>query len=234
MASRTRRRPPVVWLPNTDVVSISAGKIFTIFEHNFTPGAPLGTDITNAVPVVIDNPPDPAQITTTLADVEDSGYRLRRIVGRVWVALQQQTGGASSVIVTVGFIILGVDSGGVFTRPTAQLVPGDIINAADPWIWRRSWLLANPNGTAVGGTSIFGDVAPLGNIGVLSNSEGCIVDQKTARIVGPEQRLFMVASSTILENDDQDNGSTDLAFSTDLRVLASMRTTVGNRRNAAR
>lgn len=106
--------------------------------------------------------------------------------------------------------------------------PGAIQNSGDPWIWRRSWLMAN-NGA--GGTN-FGDI-PAQNFGAQYPGplEGPHVDQKTARIVGPEDRLFLNIGVVHMFTTDVD---TSVLVVTDLRVLASMRTSIGNRRNATR
>lgn len=63
--------------------------------------------------------------------------------------------------------------------------------------------------------------------------EGPHVDAKTARIVGPDQRLFLVVTNTI-QGGSAAGGVSSCEVITDLRVLASMRSSQGNRRNASR
>lgn len=75
----------------------------------------------------------------------------------------------------------------------------------------------------------YGSVSNLG----LSVREGTFVDQKTARIVGPDERLFMNVQVTTLNG----SGGVDLTgiqLYWNLRFVASLKTNLGNRRNASR
>lgn len=233
MARRTKR-PKVVWLPNTNAFSIDAAttntSVYGTVQHDLT-AQNAGEFIISTQSVVIDGDGlDPLGADTTLADVESSSYRLRRIVGKVWCGyLQEAANTPPSVICTAGFIILRTDNSGVPIGLQGNYYPGDIRQSMDPWIWRRSWLLSNTLATnvnffqsALGCNTINGSV-----------SDGPHVDQKTARIVGPEERLFLVLSTTAaVPGGDQAAGN--IRYFWDLRVLASMRSNAGNRRNASR
>lgn len=240
---RRRNKPKVVWLPCTNVNSLDEGfgpntTTQVVSTTIFTGGA--GSSTTLEMPVVQDgNQSDPLDPVASLSDIENSGYRLRRIVGKVYVFIGQAgTPTASLFAVTAGFIIrrtaenanTGANTG--FSQANSlnpqSIDPQRIGNSMDPWIWRRTWMLGN-NGAA--GTT-FAD-APGTNFGAQYPGplEGPHVDQKTARIVGQEERLFLdVSAMNVFGNDTQ----TSLVVITDLRVLASMRTSVGNRRNASR
>lgn len=250
-----RRKPKVVWLPPSNANSNGDGTT----GWSFASSAPFGASTIGSigsieVPIVQDGiQSDPLGATSSLADIELSGYRLRRIVGKlyVFVAVPQVSGGHAPTGlfgVSAGFIIRRVDpgSGGSLAAAVPQtnfeeINPSHIRNASDPWIWRRDWILndgvdfdtaissppANGDIAAVSGssTSNFGKNYPGGNL------EGPHVDQKTARIVGPEERLFLDVSAEALF-PGFDNQVIIAIYN--FRVLASMRSNVGNRRNASR
>lgn len=244
-----RRKAKVVWLPTTNAFSADqGGALANTTTWQLTTQSLFGT-ITGdheafEIPVTLDgSQSDPLNPTSSLADIENSGYRLRRIVGKVYILIAQTTNDATTAVygVTAGFMVRRTGQGGIASLASlapavagevgAELNPGLIDNSMDPWIWRRSWLLAD-NGT--NSTNPF-DVTqlPANNYGAQYPGplEGPHVDQKTARIVGPEERLFLdVGVTTILPS----NNITSLVLITDLRVLASMRTNIGNRRNASR
>lgn len=239
---RRRSKPRVVWLPIVNTNSIDAANRSTIQNFGLliptvTPGVTASTE----EPVIMDGiQSGPLQATSSLADVENSGYRLRRIVGDIWVECfdsEEQTTNAA-VVVTAGLIIRRVSSetgtslaelGGA-----AFISCDDIENGMDPWIWRRSWLLGW-NGVTTGATQLdtrHFNRPPESNVrGSLYN--GSHVDQKTARIVGPEERLMLDLTATVHRQGPADSEEL-VVCTTNLRVLASMRTSSGNRRNASR
>lgn len=240
MASRTRRRSPkVVWLPQTDANSIGALKITTWNEVVLDLAGAKGNFVTGFSPIVIDEPADPFDLHTTLADVEESGYRLRRIVGKIFATTKSQaTQGPIVTSLTAGFCIMRVDPGnpGAPIQATAnlnQMNPELIDNTDNPWIWRRSWFLRN-------GLATSGDINqwaswPSNNVSPGGSSfDGPHIDQKTARIVGKDERLFLILGQTVIEpgTDDQVAANTNVYW--DLRILASIRNNTGNRRNASR
>lgn len=233
---RRRTRPKVVWLPQTNANSLGANATTVYQKFALQLGGDIGDFTVGEIPLVIDDTHDPLAAATTLADVEDSGYRLRRIVGKIWVNQHQSAGDTPGIrIVTAGIIVRRTDvtTGASLASldTTGQLQsPGEIQNTADPWVWRRSWLLANNLATIA---ALNGETYPDSNQ-FFSAVDGPHVDQKTARIIGPEERLFLNVSSTIVTAgmDLQTQDVCDIV--TDLRVLGSMRTTVGNRRNASR
>lgn len=247
---RRSRKPRVVWLPTTNTFSTDTANR-QVWQTNSvqldnTSGNP---GLCVEMPVVIDGiGSDPLDPTSTLSDIENSGYRLRRIVGKVYCFLSQTnstTGGEDIYGVTAGFIIRRTDTAGNSlaaqgVNSNINIGPDDIDNSMDPWIWRRSWLLSN-GANSVSSTGLKGDEqsgflnsGPHTNYGKNAGNlqEGPFVDQKTARVVGPEERLFLdVMGSPLFINEGT---PCFLVVVTNLRVLASMRTSVGNRRNASR
>lgn len=240
MARRTRG-PKVAWLPNTNASSIDSNttneSVYSIVQHDI--GGDIGAHVNSQHGVVIDGEGlDPLAAGVTLADVEESGYRLRRIVGKLWCCYRQVALDTPvSVICTAGFIVLRVDpqTGLPAGASTEFYYAGSIRQTADPWIWRRSWILTNTLATqAAPRTWTSARIPSASNLQLGGVLDGPHIDQKTARLVGPEERLFLVLNTTVLEDgfDEQITGAVQWVW--DLRVLGSMRSTMGNRRNASR
>lgn len=248
---RRRTKPRVVWLPQTNANSIGDGS--QVYQGIVqAPSGPTGNHAITEIPLVADVQleADSAAVIS-LSDIESSGYQLRRIVGKVWVVCSQsalEVDAPASCIVTAGIMVRRADSttgkslGDLASLTEVQIDPSTIDNTGDPWVWRRSWLLGNntvlTNATVDPITNAFIELnsLPESNMEYGSVSDGPHIDQKTARIVGPEERLFMTFSTTIL-NEAANPGLNEVinvGIFTDLRVLGSLRTNAGNRRNANR
>lgn len=249
-----RKKPRVVWLPPTNAFSTSTDltggwSLASVVLAPTASGDPPGLI---EVPIVQDGvQSDPLGATSSLADIESSGYRLRRIVGKLYCFIGQSETAVTEQIwgVTAGFIIRRTDpaTGGSLAAAASVassfdlIDPANIRNAGDPWIWQRSWLLSNYLVDATVGNPVFSNELSLwehagggANYGRLypgGNSEGPHVDQKTARIVGPEERLFLNVSATPIITGAT---TSSLVIIYQFRVLASMRTNIGNRGNASR
>lgn len=235
---RRRSRPRVVWLPPTNANSIdnvSAVSGVQAFRVDVTPFPGVAT---GEIPVVIDGDLQDPLGASSLSDVENSGYRLRRVVGKIWVRMDQSD--ESSIefcIVTAALIVrrIETDTGASLAQLTLQeelIEVTNVRNYGDPWIWRRSWLIGNNSSP---GLTPLTPTFPMTNE-FMSALEGPHVDQKTARIIGPEERLFL--DVTVRSNSPGDPNPEQIPASvlviSDLRVLASMRPSTGNRRNASR
>jgi len=231
-----RKSPRVVWLPPTDTNSPTENPELGIqtFSLDISMSAP---SVSGEVPLTIDSQDDPLDPNTSLADIESTGYRLRRIVGKIWVIgdNDDEESGINIIVITAGIIVRRSDpvTGISFAETIAQdslLNPLKIPNFGDPWIWRRSWIL---RGQA---DSQFATQLPTSNTGeeVGSALDGPHVDQKTARIVGPEERVFLTVSANVVNGSGQGEINNQTRIVSELRLLASMRTSSGNRRNASR
>lgn len=234
---RRRTKPRVVWLPATNNNSVSPDSRSGIGTFILSTGVDASNRNQAEVPILIDG--NPSVLTAaTLDDVENNGYRLRRIVGKIFCFQQQVAGNnPAAVIVTAGLIVRRVSPTTGFSLAFLdgtgkQIDTQDLDNWGDPWIWRRSWVLANALSTD-GGDSTIADVGPFSNMEYGSVADGPHVDAKTARIVGPEERLFLDVTVGVLEGLTA-GGVNDVKVVFDLRCLASMRTGAGNRRNASR
>lgn len=242
---RKRRKPRVVWLPNDPFFSVDAAGLAhsTLMSAQDTVSGALGDTNTIVAPVVRDTTINPLTPGSTLADINSSGYRLRRIVGKFWCYFtntnnQDTPGFPEEVIVTAGFIILRVDDAGLPLNQAniASYSTQIIENNEAPWIWRRSWLLKDGPANVEVNAGVPFLVQPVGpgGVGALGgNADGPHIDQKTARIVGQDERLMLVVTSTNMRSGDQQLAR-GISYNWEVRVLASMRTTSGNRRNASR
>jgi len=230
---RRRTKPKVAWFPkdtrftiqDTNVIALQLGVAATGV------GVPVTTGV---VSVVLDQTPDPTIATTTLSDMEGGGYRLRRIVGKCFVQCEQnaESLGPILILVACAFIVLRTDRNTEDPLST-DITSYDLFNVQNddhPWIWRREWILQNGEAS----TAVTADW-PHTSAEYGSVADGSHIDQKTARVIGPDERLFFVASAMPLvpgPGGAQDETNVDIRLTP--RILGSMRTTLGNRRNASR
>lgn len=257
---RRRRKPRVVWLPldlnnrlgqapSSATLGSQSGTLIAVLTAN-----PLGAiSTTQEFPIVKDfsgptNVPGVADPEATLSDIENSGYRLRRIVGKIGLSVLQGAalvaGDASIFHVSAGFIIRRLaenfSPGGQSTALIAS-TPGtqdnidvaNLNNTMDPWIWRRSWDLADVSASAIALDPNVVAFSPSNYNYGAGIFDGPHVDAKTARIVGPEERLYLDITVEGINGSAQGAPGAILVLA-DLRVLGSVRTSVGNRRNASR
>lgn len=266
MARRFRRRKPrVVWLNNegglqsTGGLDASGQNSFLTFGVDNADVSPLNVPDATAVvdiPLVLDNDSkefaEAGSLATwqdqTLADAQSLGYRLRRIVGSLWAFAAPSTDQAitpSLLMCGAGLIIRRVasDTG----APALVLQERDVLglgNIRDPWIWRRTWIinpvLSDPAGasspSADDGLSDFRTGFNETNAFFTGPNGTPTVDQKTARNIGPEERLFLSVSWRALgfAPNTGDTVKINWRMVFDYRVLASIRTNAGNKRNATR
>lgn len=246
MAFRRRRKPRVVWLPpaadnridptNPSISPLASGSGQLILDGTMS----YGQTTTGFSPLVSDSSAAAFQQgglpVETLADIYSSGYRLRRIVGKIFCELAQPgvaVGDLPTVLITAGIIVLRVDPGGQpLQAATPQAYDPQAINQwADPYVWRRTWKLG-----------VFSEEIALGNATWPENNYQCgsvmdgpHVDAKTARVLGREERLFLVVSALCTASPSGGGaGHFQAVITWDLRFVGSMRTQQGNRRNASR
>jgi len=243
MAKRFSRRPKVVWLPSDLEDTVGGDPVTTAEEPSqklialqlggfVAPVAP----VVITTPIVLDKPVGAiAAQGETLSDFEGSAYRLRRVVGKCFIQTPDEAadpGQPSQFFVAAGLIVLRVDEAGLPLKGAtdAQYSTVSLENVRDPWIWRRSWSLQIQQ--ANDGTVPVDRPFPASNARYGSVLDGPHLDAKTARVISDEERLFFVLSGFALNGDPQ--LQTTLLCLLDLRVLASMRSQSGNRRNASR
>lgn len=258
---RRRTKPRVAWLP---VLGTSAGiegvdplyggESSLVGDTNEIQwdAQPVTFDQAASAEVVQQNTGLTGLYPRTLADlVSGNAYRLRRLVGKCNVFVASATGATAQneripfVEVGAGFIVCKTDDDGNPTTDFNFVNPLQQDSAEDPWIWHRRWLLgttpgyevwADPRGaTSIGAYSASGQ-QPSTNAGFGSAVDGPHIDQKTARVISPSERLFFVWA--LKGWDPYALATTEAAVSVQVfwhvRVVGSLRRMGGNRRNASR
>jgi len=182
----------------------------------------------------------------TLRDlVSGSAYRLRRIVGKHFAAWYNNSGDSiaarpDAVDLAAGFIVVKTDDSGNPYTDFEEVHPLSQDSADDPWIWRRRWLLSTLRaGDSPGGVigKVWGSAFPWATTDYHSVADGPHIDQKTARVVGRQERLFFVQAARVISATQSGSFANPGGLFTmlDYRLLGSlMSTTTGNRRNASR
>lgn len=174
----------------------------------------------------------------TLADTQQRAYRIRRVVGKIHAAMAPQVEGndpPAAAILGAGLIVLAVNEDDAPMNPDdAAYNPLLRENITDPWIWRRTWIL----GTDGNSTQLDEAVAaftqfPRSNQWDTGAFGGSCMDAKTNRIVGPEERLFLVLASHRLPLHADSLTDGIIAGFFDYRLLGSLFTAT-NRGNASR
>lgn len=247
-----KRKVKVVWLPQDlenrlgqAPLVASSGTTSSTILHFFT-GNPLGDSATTEeIPLVHDftgpigTGAGLGDAELSLADIASSGYRLRRIVGKLSFAAQQIAAADSTTAtifhLTAGIIVRRINRSGQSEASVSGGAQQEDINVAsldntmDPWIWRRSWNIANQLGVDPNQLSYPESNDKYGG-GVM---DGPHVDAKTARIIGPEERLFLDVTVEGINGASQGPPGAIIMIG-DIRCLGSLRSNVGNRRNASR
>jgi len=247
MAFRRRRRRAGMWLPvlGHNLVEDPAELFECSFERNLTVG-PLATDITTEeVGVTFDFPGNAfAGSTPSLADFTQSGYSLRRIVGKV--SLSHSTFGfnetpalarPNAVRVVCYWIIRRVDELGNSLAGANELAGNLRENIQDPYIWRSTWNLGlGFLGSAPSTQGPAEAVAnfPGNNCFDGGQKNGPFFDAKTRRTVKDEERLFFGVTTKAMPLDVDYGIASELYCHVDFRIFAFPLSTSGNRRNASR
>lgn len=248
MARRfARRKPRVLWLP------VLGNDLSTEPEVTFpVPGAAGslvvegdGSISSTYIPVTFDRPVSAARAqdndspfdnpTQTLHDVaQGNAYRLRRIVGKCFITQAPDASTSAPCLdVAAGFIVKRVNDSGV------PLFPGTPLSqdaAEDPWIWRRRWMLGLSRvlGAWTGLIDQTFQAYPSTTAGYGSVADGPHIDQKTARLISNDEQLFFYVAARVAGNSIPYTTGSLLLFDLDIRLLASLRSQISNRRNASR
>lgn len=230
-----RRKPAVAWLPH--VTHNEQAQQVGWWSSSITVAAAANTITTSIFSLVPDYPAEAVRATgalPSLADFEESGYRLRRIVGKCFAsALQTVTSGADSrpenILVGAGFMVLRVEesTGAPLVATANHYSPLDNDATRDPWIWRRTWMLENSFSNQSSDTDWPRSTPEYGSV-----YDGPHIDAKTARRISAEERLFFIVSTVNVGDTATIAGSVFVVL--DYRVLASPLKVMGNRRNASR
>lgn len=244
---RKRRRARYTWFPvtgsiNDDASDPELGKFLPIFlTLSGAPTIPTGTlemGMPAIIPLTFDNPDseiDPSTLTDspTLGQLlAGRDYVIKRIVGSIQVAYNTpQTDVARSVVVGAGIFVARASAGspgqpiGTAGGTAAEL--SDLYgvlhrdNAESPWIWRRTWILGNPNSTN-GSSNPFVN-SPFTNQFYGDVRSGPHIDSKVSRRITREDRLWLTyqVANTVHATDPAQTTSVDTMA--DLRILGALR-----------
>lgn len=264
MRRRFRRKRSGVWMPvygqsaagnTTDLVAGSTG--------NFAVDSNGGITY-DAVPVTFDYTESAYQNqvgnqTQTLHDiVSGQEWRLRRIVGKCFAGAYLRRsedgivdpGTPPSVEVAAGYIVLRTDEEGDPVTDFAETNPLVQESAEDPWIWRRKWIFAvqgnqyivRPSGTPGYDQLLVSSIPqmPTNNTAIVAGgvSDGPHIDQKTARVIHRQERLFFMVAARVLSIGIAiswtNNTPVQVWYNVDHRFFGSLQFNRGNRRNASR
>lgn len=255
---RRRRKRKVQWLPEPGTQLVQNGvAALDVFDNpaalEFVAVTQPGIPTTFAAPLVTDQPVSETFAGSTVAVLQNTGlnqtnsfgYKLIRIVGDIFIACSlndTQAANPPGVLVQAGIIVRRVDprDGSPLATAEAQDV-GAIGNVPDPWVWQRNWVLQARDRQTVVGRRVLSAITrfPQSNI-EYGTKHHIAIDQKTARRIGPEERLFfnLTAWQLPLNQTDVENVATDdvlnLYVVLPYRVLGTVYTNAGNRRNASR
>lgn len=183
------------------------------FEFEFATSA---TDpVTLSFGMVQDNPTSTTEQGAALSVIDkfalnqsqQLNWRLRRIVGKLFISAGfttpdiQNNPPPDAIIVSAGIIVRRVDQDGNPLAVSEQEDVNTLLNNTDPWIWRRDWILGQTGFDNDGQTTV--NTAgrrnfPPTNAGYGSVKDGPHIDQKTNRVIGQEERLFLNLTAQIL------------------------------------
>lgn len=239
---RKRRGRRFTWFPTfgTDYnvqnqPAVTTTEVFPIIEIGGVTGE-VSNPIT--VPLLQDRdiePDDPGSQITLRDRVEGKDYLLKRIVGKVWGGLSQDTNDAETVVVERVLLAAGIgvlpvnDEFGTPALEERDINPLFADNSVSPWMWRRTWTLYNNLATPnVDGGPLYTGPTNISNVAAGTFDAGH-VDVKSARRVTREQRLYLTVAFQILETSDfggapQIGKPARIHFGYDFRFLGAMRT----------
>lgn len=195
------------------------------------------------------------QNVVTLADLQSSAWRLRRMVGNVFATRTYQgegdsdipVGGPIAVLFGVGAMVRTVDGTGSTLGSVDALNRDDY---TDPWIWRKVWVLGQSSHVTRNAANLREGFGPVTGIGVSdtfaafgsfprSNTEyGYLagsphIDQKTNRVIGPEERLILTLTTQIVPFTQTPTAVSGVVGCFEFRYLGGLQRS-SNRRNASR
>jgi len=253
---RRRRRNRGTWFPtlgtHINVVEDDYFDAGFIFETLSVPVS-LGTGpvFYGPIPVTKDQTLNPEEVAGTadvsLRDiVNGQDWLLQRLVGKIFLNVESNQagfipsgGGAEPVTdiwpyvkVTAGFFVARADEAdNQVDLESYESDPQRLDNIQNPWIWRRTWILKEPQAVPLpaGGPALpIPGEFPISNAGYGSVADGPHIDSKVKRRIRREQRLwFVVAASgwngTQIQVLGEPGDQPEVRGYLDLRIFGSLR-----------
>lgn len=217
---RGKRRNRGTWFPilATEAEEAPYGATFFRYSDDIT-GASGPYSAATATPLVADfTENDTNQAGVSLRDfVEGQSWLCNRVVGQVFAEFGSAAQTTNEIVAAAGLAVLPSDETGAPALENGEFAPFNAANSANPWLWRRTWLLRNPGQT----DSALGRV-PACNILYGDMRSGPFLDTKgSKRMITREQRLFFItqiATPSLIEPTDDPT----VIWTYDLRVFGQM------------
>lgn len=238
---RSRRRTKYTWFPilgsNFPASETGAGRHVTVFFNELTVPRTDNTPVSDGAglfvqPILPDfTAQEDGNTVFTLNDyVQGQEYILKRIVGSIFLGVStpgDSTDSWGSILVTAGFFVARADESDStqVALDSESTDPLSVINAQNPWIWRRSWMLGNDPARVLQ-TPGSNPVWPQTNSAYGSMREGTHIDSKVARRVRREARLWFALSAIGVDANGISQPGTDdtnINMALDIRILGAMR-----------
>lgn len=218
-----RKRTRATWLPVNPTYFGENPNGVTWFEFQMELGSTTSDSVQRAVPLTLDETPDPDAEDSgqhTLRDfVEGQDFILDRVVGKANIGLEPATeGSVSTAQACIAIAVLPTEPGSSQPSiPPEEWNPFFAQNGQQPWLFRRTWMLGNPNTN-----DLAGKMYPISNsLAPGSLQDGTHVDTKVKRRIRREHRLYIVFGfSTVNTIGQADTSFGRCAY--DLRVLGHM------------
>lgn len=254
-----RRRARPIWFPPLGTQIAQTG-IFTGGTTIDVPVLGSGAFFNGFLPLTFDQGQEQEinVANVTLSDLLNSSWRLRRMIGYIYGTYTVTGLGAGdpqanqpvAALFGVGAMVCSVDATGSPTKTTINPLEQD--DYTDPWIFRRVWILGQGQhltregaglsvlaGFRASAGAVTDQVAGFANFPQSTTDYGFLagsshIDQKTNRVIGPEQRLFLWFGSKALPIQSTFAGpDSSIVGYSDWRLLGNLQRST-NRRNAAR
>jgi len=226
---RRRRRNRSTWFPVLGTAPRSESGGLTSYYNTYTAAAADYHIDVQSTPLIPDITWDPAVQATdaTLRDyVEGQTCIVERIVGKIVAGCEQRASSSpgtidivDTVIACAAIAVLPTRDDGSIDVAAAEYNPLLSANLDKPWLWRRTWVLANNE--AVANTSGFFS-HPASNEFFDSMATGPHIDTKgVKRAIQRNQRIFLILASV---NNTIADPTEDVSvqWTVDLRVLGRM------------
>jgi len=230
---RRKRRNRATWFPILGFNNNAPNTPQITVDLRTTSVSSDGTENALFIPIIpdIDIPAEQAQevggiVRTTLRDyVEGQTCIIERIVGNIIHELVPSFLKATveRIIVCSAIAVFPTldDGSGNPALSAPELDPLFADNSANPWLWRRVWVLGDEKGTSSGLNPTAGSGLPTNNL-YGSVAEGSKIDTKgTRRAIRREERLFLVHSFMNTSPNTEGESRVINSFA-DLRVIGRM------------
>lgn len=233
-----RRRTRYQWFKQPGTTGPGADQEDTDSGFDIILSVPTnGTTICQVSNLLVDLPSDEFEGSATLpmGAFTQNDYVVKRIVGKLFASRSQEGAVATTVAATlfgVGFLVAraeDLDQGGGANQPIGASSASALVdnysplraeNIHEPWIWRRTWILANQAATnPVNGSNQF----PATTAGYGSIQDGPHIDAKVGRRVRDGERLWVAFAAKNWPLTQTDDVAASIEAHLDYRVLGAPR-----------